>query len=135
MSISEQFFGKTSQSDWVTRPFRKNNLLKLVDRSPHRYFLKQAHFWVIGPKKNEQGLFLYAHSKSGSIESPIHYLNPKDNTTLIVGTSTGDYELKYAESASNWAKKLNMLINGSYTDVALISSDVIFNLLFDETKL
>lgn len=37
--------------------------------------------------------------------------------------------LKHGDSASNIAKKMESLLNGAYTDIVLVSADVIYELL------
>jgi hypothetical protein len=124
--ISSQFWGEMEIAPWIIKAL--DTLPSLINRKkPNKLMLKnirESSFWVIGPKDgHDKKLFLYTHNKgeTGSSSGEISSIEiPKGKRCLMVQCNGYLYKLPYDKSASLLAKKLDMLIHGAYTDVALI---------------
>ena len=131
--INTQFFGEFKVALWIKEAFSEGSFETLLNRNVSAIREYEClDFWVIGPKEDTpETLFLYGHPpESGSVCREIESINPVDQTTLLVLCSNGRwFKLEHRSAASSIAKKVDMLINGSYTDVALIHADEIFEMI------
>lgn len=131
--INTQFFGVMEIARWITEAFSNSDFKLLINRytgleTPSR----PITFWIIGPKQDiPNTLFMYGHtSTGGSVERVITSINPKGPTTWHVRDLLGAWwELKHEDAASSTAKKMDMLIHGAYTEVALVSADVMLEMI------
>lgn len=133
--ISSQFWGEMKPANWIVKALETLPSLK-NKKYPTEFMLKdikEASLWVIGPKEGEgKKLFLYAHIVDQcSVCKEIFSIEVcKNKPWLMVQCKPGYlYKLPYENSASTLAKKLDMLVHGAYTDVALIHLDEILDIL------
>jgi hypothetical protein len=134
--ISSQFYGKIEVAKWVTNSLKI--IPSLINKNvPEKYSeeIIQPEMWVIGPKeKSPKNVFLYGQN-GYSFEKKITSINPQNNSNTLMVECENFYWYKLipGKAASVIAKTLEMLINGYYTDVALIGSTSIYDII-DEIR-
>ena len=132
--ISSQFYGELEIASWILNGL--NKIPELINKNvPKKYpdNIPEPNFWIISPK-DENTLYLYGQSPS-SFTSKITSLNVKsESPEIIVQCSFSWYRLKRYKSASSIARVMDCLLHGLYTDLPLIHSDEIFNIIEDHIE-
>lgn len=147
--ISKQFYGRLNIAKWITAEYNEDKIKNLINRvgmTPP--FPPELSMWVLGPRPDKKGLYLYAHieasDRTAVFSEEVLSLNPSYNIKLLenkiyhllshVLVYTSDkrwYTLKLHKSAIAVAKRLDMLLHGSYTDVVLLDAYELFDTIED----
>jgi len=121
-SISTQFQIGLRVVEWIDRSY--DVIRSLRDKIPfianHEDFKSASEFWTMGPKRGQHGkYFIYWHADKGSMERSILSISIiKDTQYIMVFCSDRRWrKFDINKSAHNWAKLMDLFLNGYYTNI------------------